>query len=712
MEYLRRALETVDAVLCTNEGEIIEALSSKVFLNPSEYTIKENGVDIIDNTKCITNYEQKMKLLEVAKKNDIDFGYLLKYVHLKDLEKIFEYPQIGKAVMEKLLERGKNIDKGPHLEEVTDKKQEDLYYLKGISNNFRVLQIRNNDAEGSNIYVDGGTHQKYDVLDFMKVTRNVRVYLDLKKFILITAQRQYERHGNKLSEFTQKEINELNNFCARVGTILEQTEKDDNNSKYYADEFKRIMKNVDNLNRHFLFGKYHNSEEIRELANSFCSGTRKLEELSKEDILEKIRFSLVEIDKMYDKSPENFEKLLQLGCVSKEVINKIIFNKENINGNQLTLMYAQDLLDSKDFIDLYLHSDGNFETVKELKEDTSVREKFEGILSEEQLVELFLNPNKKQEFERYSKLFKLFKIDGKELSVQEEIADNILEKSDNLLQNDNMFNLYNLGLIPIDKIVDYMGTEGVISLYKEGKLKHEDAKRMYDSKVLTLDSLVKLLSTPDMEDDEKLVLIYSAFSEEKYSDLRNTLIESISRVIINNAGSKNSQGGGRKPNPTPVPNVTSPKYVSDPCTRWNLMAKLDSNYQVEYCKGDGHAIIHLPTLDKHIIERIFEKDTRGTGKHKWAYGYATYIMSDFEYNQQINGFVVRDNTGAIKGINRNTLVNLAKNSEETEKIVHTGWGKKMCEAFDVDAKSLYSAEQKEEIHKLAEQVEKSKKLVI
>lgn len=712
-EYIRKALESVNTVLCTNEGDVIEALLPKVYLNPAEYSIEENGITRIDNTKCIPNYEQKMNLLEIAKEQDIDFGYLLKYTHLKDLQEIFEYPQIGKAVMDKMLEKGKKLKEGTHLEEVP--LQQELieqYNLRHLSNDIRYMQIRTNSIDGPNIYVDGGTQQKYDVLDFMKVTEHVRIYLDLKKFMIITAQRQYERHGSNLADFTQDEIKELNDFCERVGTILQESEIFDENSQNYEEEFKKVMKNVDNLNKHFLFGKYHNSEEIRELASLFCDGTRNLEDLSKEEIFEKIRFSYSEIGKMYDKSPENFEKLLNLGYITKDIIKKLISEKESIKANQLSVMYMQDLIDSKEFIDLYLKSDENLEILKSLKEDEAIKEKLEKELTEEQLVDLFLNPDNKEEFEKYSKLFKLFKIDGKGLYEQEEIADSILEKSDDLLQNDNMFNLYNLGLIPIDKIVDYMGTDGVIALYKDGKLKHEDAKRMYDSQILTIDSLQKLLSTPDMGDDEKLILIYSAFSEEQYSNLRNTLIETISNVEVHNAGSKNYKNGGRTPNPMPNPNVISSKYVSDPCTRWNLMAKLDPNYQVEYCKRDGHAIIHLPTLDKHIIERIFEKDTHKTGTHKWAYGYATYIINGVEYNQQINEIAIRDNNGELKAINRSALVNKAKNSKEIEKVVHTGWGKKMCEAFDVDTQSLYSEENRTEIHNLAEQVEKSKKMII
>lgn len=708
-EYIRRALESVDTVLCTNEGDVIEALLPKVYLNPSKYYIEENGATKIDNTKCIPNYEQKMRLLEIVKDQNMDFGYLLKYTHLEDLEEIFEYPQIGKAVMLKMLEKAKKINEKPHLMEMTDEQKQDFYYLRSISKDIRVLQIRDNSEDSPNIYVDGGTKQKYDVLDFMKVSKDVRIYLDLKKFMIITAQRQYERHGNNLSEFTQNQITELNDFCARVGTILKETESDDKNSKDYAEEFERVMKNVKNLNKHFLYGKYYTSEEIRELANLFSNGIRSLDELSKDEILEKICFSFSEIDKMYDKSPENFEKLLNLGYTNKDVIKKVISNKENIKANQLVIMYMQNLIDSKEFIDFYLQSDGNFENTRILREDELKRKEFEEILTEKQLIDLFLNIDKKEEFEKYSKLFKLFKIDGKELSEQAEIADNILEQSDDLLQNDNMFRLYNLGLIPIDKIVDYMGTDGVIELYKDGKLKHEDAKRMYDSGILTTDSLVKLLKEPKMEDDEKLVLIYSAFSEDKYTELRNLLIETISKIQIKNVSTQSRKNNNPNPNPTPNPIATSNRYVTDPCARWNLMAKFDPNYTVEYCKRDGHAIIHLPSLDKHIIEKIFEKDSK-TGTHKWAYGRATYIIDELVYSEYEKDIVLKDDD-KTEAIDRNILVKLGKEKEGTEKIVHSGWGKKMCEAFDIDTESLYSQEQRDEIHKLAEQVEKSKKMI-
>ena len=156
-----------------------------------------------------------------------------------------------------------------------------------------------------------------------------------------------------------------------------------------------------------------------------------------------------------------------------------------------------------------------------------------------------------------------------------------------------------------------------------------------------------------------------------------------------------------------MPDLISSRYVTDPCTRWNFMASLDPNYAVDYLKTDGHAIIHLPTLGKHIVERIFEKSGK---KHQWAYGHATYILDDDTYNSYKDRIVIDYDKKQNFVIDRKSLVSLRKETKGVEKVVHAGWGKSMCEAFDVDTSSFYTQEKREEIHRLAEEVERSKLL--
>ena len=113
---------------------------------------------------------------------------------------------------------------------------------------------------------------------------------------------------------------------------------------------------------------------------------------------------------------------------------------------------------------------------------------------------------------------------------------------------------------------------------------------------------------------------------------------------------------------------------------------------------DGHIIFYLPSEEKYIIEKLYDKN------RKTAYGAATYILDEKTFEMHKDEIIKDDK------INKSALVDLRKtNSKEVKKLIHTGWGNAMLKYFGVKESKKYSKEQCRVIQSLAEEVENSKR---
>ena len=95
------------------------------------------------------------------------------------------------------------------------------------------------------------------------------------------------------------------------------------------------------------------------------------------------------------------------------------------------------------------------------KKESDKKENLEQIVSSENLVSLFLDKDRKKEFVKYKDLYKALKISGKTAEEKQAVADEILEVSNELLNEDKMQELYKMGLIPLDTYIDFVGISAV-----------------------------------------------------------------------------------------------------------------------------------------------------------------------------------------------------------------------------------------------------------
>lgn len=665
----REKLKDVNAVYVNIVEQGIQYVTSQEFLQYDD--IEKMKYHKIEDKETI-NYENFANKVQ----EKIDFADILELVALDDYMKICSFPRIGLAIKKFALNKSKEIT--PEDKVITD--------------------IESGEIVG--------------VFDVAKGIQDCYCHVDLKMLILIANKRLCNLHNSDFSKYSDEEIEKLNRYTDWFEEVLIELEKNDKNSRYLK-EMKKIRQKVNEVNNHIILGKYHTDSELKVFSNDIITGKFDATQLTKEDFVKKIKLSDSDLKNMFMSSFDNFNYLISIGVINEARLDSIFKNINKFSTSQIVQLYMKDGIKSEKFMELFLKSDVNLEELRRLKEDESKKEEIDKLLSEKELVSLYFDDKQKEKFDKYRKLYKIIRLDNKTVDEQRENANDIIEQSDRFLASEEkMFELYHLGLIPIDTIVDYIDSPALIKLYKSGELKHEDSQRMYDTQVLTKEAIIKLLSTTGMEDDEKLVLIYSAFPDDKYTLLREELIDTVENVQITY---RNSCKGGNKPKPLvdPIEHITHfEKHSMDPCAKWIFLSKLDSKFTFTYLKKDGHMVGYLPNHEKYIIEKLYDKKKGMAEKNEWAYGAATYIIDEETFEKYKDQILLDFGDGTDQVINRKKLIEL-KDSESAnvKKVVHQGWGNAICEEFNIEESSIYTDKQREQIKKLAKQAEQAKKII-
>ncbi len=576
----------------------------------------------------------------------------------------------------------------------------------------------------------------YEFEDFLNLTKEYFEYVNVDKLLLLSVFSYYAKTKNQNRDFTIEEFNELKDLLDKIGKLVDNNkrkvefivsnndDRNDNKNTVYKISYDDIVSLVEDMSKHFINGIFYDDKKLRNLFDNIISGNISIDSIAPNDFKKTVKDVTVrDILLLLENQPNGLQYIIESNILSEKNIYMILDKKKDFDAEQISFLINKNILDINDILKLYMQDKVSLENVKLLKENLKERN-VESIVSESKLVELYLDPSKKEEFDKYRRIFKTLKIDEtadeikqikdnndnedkiKEieksiLQRQKDIGEKILGQSANLLESDKMYELYHMGLLQIDTIIDYIGADAVKDLYASGKLKPIDAKRLYDDSILKIDMIRDVLKSNNLSDTEKLVLIYSTFpsTEDKNDvEIRESLIKYIRNPDDTNNFNKKRKIKQKDHDINPIIDDRIKKYASDPCARWNLISSLDKQYSEEYLK-DGNIIFYLPNEGKYIIEKLYTKD------YKAAYGAATYILDEDLFNKNKEDIIVS------KKVNRSYLVGLEKiqRGKEIKKIVHTGWGNAIIKYFDIDKSDKYSEKEKKKIRELAEKVEKSKK---
>lgn len=664
LQNAKKALKKIDVIDIEMSKKRLDTYSSQEFIGNKNFFEKKKE----KSAAAIQRIEEV-----------IGFENLLSYIRPTDLIQCCRYPNLGNALAIKIIESGIELNNGQD-EKVT------------IEDRFLDSEEAKKKAEASN-----GQAKAFKWEVFYAMVKKYDYYMDVDKVLLLANAVFYNKYGDKLDNFTEEEARELKEFTEKIGTLLE-------NKKVAIESprFNRIISYTDidewvkTLNKHYIGGKFYTDNEILALANDIVNGRTDVSVLSKEVFDEVMQFTTEEIGYIIESSPESLQFLLENGYIDENTALEAIDKQEEVLPKELIYAYQQSLLTNEKIAELLDKQVITFEDIYVLKENEVEDKPIDTVVSNKKLIELYFDKDRIQEFEEYRRLYKLLKLEGKSLQEQKENADLLIEESMDLLEEDKMYDLYHMGLIPVDTAIEFVGQEALIKAFASGELKPNDSKRLYDEGVITIQMIREVLKDRGIDDGQKLVLIYSTFPDREDVKTRAKLLDYLNDASDNFKGPTKGQRKKKEPekNTTFIPQN---KFVTDPCSRWKLISALDKEYSQEYLE-DGHLITYLSNEEKYIIEKLFDKHRRP------AYGAATYILDERTFKEN------RDKIIQENKINKNELVALRKQeSSSVKKIIHSGWGNAILKYFDVKESKKYTKEQCRVIQGLVEEVEESRR---
>ena len=626
IKYCKEALSKVDI------ADLVESDDGSFRLYTSQEFVGNTG----KNEKNAKKAEKRLKKIE----EQVGLEEILKFLVPSDLVDICIYPNFGNRLANDILNAGKQ-----------EESEEDKFKV------FDRLFDKEVIVSEETLTKSNGRIFKWD--DFINTVRENIRYIDIDKMLLLSTAVFYNKYGNELDRFTYEEATKLKSYSETVESLIESTRKRLISPRFSREiNFELIKNSIASLNKHFIGERFYRDEEIDNLVNRIMSGKTSISIFSDSEILEILQFTIGEYITIASNNPNALRELNERGLLKNKQLSQIISGLPRISTENLLYIYELGEIDTNEILDRYNKGHIQAESIKALKENSEDKEKFEQMVSSKKLVELYLEEEKKKEFDRYKRLYKVLIIDDKNKEKKKEIANEILDQSLELLDPKKMLNLYRMGLIPLDTYIDFNGEVTILNLYQSGELKPIDVRRLYDEKVITLDMIKSILQKNEIDDGKKLILLYSTFSKSEDAEIREDLIKCLDEPEeANYTSNEKKKLLETKSKKTEEETRTKNRSVTDPCARWSLISELDQDYSQEYLK-DGNMIIYLPNQGKYIIEKLYDKN------YNIAYGSATYILDEDEFT--------RNNIVKDEKIDRSTLVEMRKN-KKTDRIIHTGW---------------------------------------
>ena len=375
----------------------------------------------------------------------------------------------------------------------------------------------------------------------------------------------------------------------------------------------------------------------------------------------------------------------------------------------------------RDILDLYVSDRINLETIKRINEKLPEEQKIDLELKEEELANLYQNAKKEKKrkhvnsdiivkYKRYGLLYQTLKRENLNEEEKLESDKKILEHMTDVTQEDIM-ELYKDNLLILETVLQQGGNELVKKLTLQGDLRTSDAKTYFESEKEKV-SIEEILQNPDMDETEKLILIYTTYGDNVKK--REKLVKNYISAYASDIKGENTTTRKKKEEEE---RLTSGKNtVTDPYQRWKLLALLDKNYSRKYV--GGYLIVKLHNTQKAIIEKLYGKKY---GEVEPGYNASTFCLATEEY-EKLEPELIRDK-------NKDKRFDIAKLRKEARnhpeiitKVTHhsarydengnekNSWVKRLLQyVCDREPEKVYTEEELKQISECSKAIENSRK---
>ena len=402
----------------------------------------------------------------------------------------------------------------------------------------------------------------------------------------------------------------------------------------------------------------------------------------------------------------------------KDIKEAIIRYPILLEEQQIYQYYQQGILTPRDILDLYINDRINLDTIKQINEKLSEEQKINLELTEEELAHLYqvskreknrkkTNLDKVLKYKRYSLLYQTLKRSNLEENEKFESDKKILEHIHNV-ESEDIMELYIDNLLTLETVLQYEGNDLVKKLILQGDLRTNDARTYFETEKENV-SIEEILKNPDMDETEKLILIYTTYGDnvpKRENLVKNHLSAYASDIKGEKTTTRNKKEEETK---TGKRNTTT-----DPYERWKLLALLDKNYSRKYV--GGYLIVKLHNTQKAIIEKLYGKKY---GEVEPGHDASTIGLAIEEYEKLEPELIKGKRFDIVK------LRDVARNHPEIiTKVTHhsasydrkgnekNSWVKRILKyVCDEQPEKVYSDEEIAQINECSKAIEKSRKEV-
>lgn len=569
--------------------------------------IIESSLELYGNKEIIVQRGEnnRKKLLLIQSKMDLQ--YVISLLNNKDLLTICLYPNLGDFFSKTLNENN-------------------------LSNTYKCLEILMKYAE----------------------------YIDMDRLLVLTNYNYYNKYCSNFENLSEEKLEKLNEFTNNVESLLDDVYIKFNTK--FSNEvvsFQAIKLSINAMNNSFIDGKFYTINELNDMAHKTLVGEIPAESMPKNVFKNAFNFSNSELRRLISNNPSSIDYLLKNDYLSLDDIENAYTYDTTISNNSLIKLLEYDILTDEKLSNYYLSGKIDIDNIKYLKDKISNFD-LEKIVSNEKFIELYLDCDKREEFNKYSKLYKLIRIDGKTNEEKTEIAQELIGKNIELLNDDNIKELYYMGFIPIESLLDLSDNSMIIDFYLKGYIKPKDIRKLFLDGKISKDVMTEAVTNPNISFTKKLVFIYSIFQADEDEIIRDELLNSIPNKDEEMYIPQNDIVRQYQEEKMAKQNGNS----SNLCKRWNILSNFDDNYSQKLF-DDGHIEFFIPKINLYIVEKLYDSNNRT------AYGAATYAINKEIYEANIDS-IIKNNK-----INRSNLVKLHKDKEAFKLIHLESWGNQM-----------------------------------
>ena len=501
------------------------------------------------------------------------------------------------------------------------------------------------------------------------------------------------------------DIEEMANLYKEIYHTEEQTEQQ-------GQEFEEKRKKYENLIKLHNALRMQNSDDIILLLD---------EELSDEMLTNLYSDNAISMDVLesYGEKELVMEVFNQGRLHERDIREAIIRYPIPLEEEQIYQYFQQGILTPRDILDLYIKDRINLEAIQSINENLPDEEKINLEINEKELANLYQNAKKEKKckntnldatmkYKRYGLVYQTLKRanldESEKLASDKKILEHIKD-----IEPEDIMTLYVDNVLTLETVLQYGGNDLVKKLILQGDLRTNDARKYFETDKENT-SIEEILQNPDMDETEKLILIYTTYGDNVPK--RETLVEKYLSAYASDMKGENTTTRKEKEEEAKIKGGRN--TVTDPYQRWKLLALLDENYSRKYV--GGYLIVKLHNTQKAIIEKLYGKKY---GKVQPGYNASTLGLAIEEY-EKLEPELIKGNRFDIK-----KLKDIArKHPEMITKVTHhsarydeegnekNSWVKRVLQYIcDGKPEKVYSDEEIGQINACSRAIEQSRKEV-